>query len=80
MRTIIDKLVELRTADKDLGCALRNWLVVTGAQAGIDWRDMRAGSQGIAPLKNANGSPLTFTDWYRNWLDSSLDKVRTVET
>jgi len=29
-------------------------------------------------MGNANGSPMTFTDWYINWLDSSLDKVLTL--
>ncbi|SFG85142.1 hypothetical protein SAMN05518865_12061 [Duganella sp. CF458] len=60
------------------GCALRNWLVVTGELAGTVWRDMRADYQGIAPLRNANGSPMTFADWYRNWLDTSLNAVRTL--
>ena len=56
------------------GCALRNWLVTTGPLAGNIWRDMRADNEGIAPLKNANGTPMSFVDWYLSWLDTHLSK------
>lgn len=54
------------------GCALRDWLVVTGPQAGTMWRDLRADNEGIAPLKNKDGTSMTFSDWYLDWLDSNL--------
>ena len=38
------------------GCALRNWLVVTGPLAGTVWRDLRADYGGIQPLLNKDGS------------------------
>lgn len=54
------------------GCALRNWLVVTGPLAGNMWRDMRTHNEGIAPLANPDGKPMTFFDWYVDWLNSNL--------
>lgn len=54
------------------GCAQRDWLVVTGPQAGTMWRDMRADNVGIAPLMNKDGTPMTFSDWYLDWLSSNL--------
>lgn len=54
-----------------LGCALRQWLVVHGNQRGYVWDDMRADHAGIAPVKNADGKPMTFTNWYLQWLDDA---------
>jgi len=58
------------------GCAQRDWLVVTGPQAGTMWCDMRADNEGIAPLKNKDGTPMTFSDWYLDWLGSNLSGER----
>jgi hypothetical protein len=54
------------------GCALRDWLVVCGPLAGSVWRDMRADNEGVAPLRNRDGTPMKFLDWYLDWLNSSL--------
>jgi len=56
------------------GCALRDWLVVTGPLAGNIWREMRVDNGGIAPLTNPDGTPMTFSAWYVDWLDSNLGK------
>jgi len=58
-----------------MGCALRIWLVITGRQAGSLWRDGRADCTGLSPLLLANGSPATFSLWYREWLEEALQKV-----
>jgi hypothetical protein len=55
-----------------VGCALRIWLVLSGAQAGNLWYDKRADFGGIMPLKRDEGSPLTFDAWYQQWLDQCL--------
>ena len=52
----------------DRGCALRQWLVVSGPQRGYVWNDDRADYGGIYPLLNEEGRPMTFTDWYLSWL------------
>ncbi len=54
-----------------LGCALRQWLVVTGPRAGEVWNDDRADERGIAPLTK-NRHRVTFAEWYEGWLDASL--------
>lgn len=58
------------------GCALRIWLVITGKQSGSLWRDMRSEYGGLTPLKARDGTPASFCDWYREWLDAALAKVR----
>ncbi|MGE5194321.1 MAG: SMI1/KNR4 family protein [Deltaproteobacteria bacterium] len=55
-----------------LGCALRQWLVVSGDQRGFIWSDYRADRRGIFPLQARSGRPMSFSDWYLSWLNESL--------
>ncbi len=55
-----------------MGCALRVWLVVKGAEAGHLWYDWRADYRGLAPVCLKDGSRATFSSWYADWLDSAL--------
>jgi len=55
-----------------LGCALRQWLVVTGPEAGNVWCDDRADLKGLFPLIGKTGDRVTFYRWYRTWLDEAL--------
>ncbi|MFD8317415.1 SMI1/KNR4 family protein [Kitasatospora purpeofusca] len=59
-----------------LGCAYRQWLVVSGPERGRIWSDDRADDRDLEPLLGAGQEPMTFTLWYRKWL---ADAVRTVE-
>jgi hypothetical protein len=59
----------------DLGCASENLLVVNGQQKSFVWVDERADYKGLSPLKNKNGEPVTFSDWYLSWLRRSLKLV-----
>jgi hypothetical protein len=54
------------------GCALRQWLVVHGEQRGFVWNDLRVDNGGIATLLGKSDNPLTFTDWYMEWLEDSI--------
>jgi SMI1/KNR4 family protein SUKH-1 len=54
------------------GCALRDWLVVTGPEAGHVWHDSRADSRGLRPCEGADGRRQTFMDWYLDWLNGAL--------
>ena len=54
------------------GCALRVYLVVTGAQAGFLWEDRRAEYAGIRPVRLADGAAATFGGWYEEWLSDCL--------
>jgi hypothetical protein len=58
------------------GCALRIWLVLTGAQSGYLWEDRRSEYRGLQPLRLADGSPATFTGWYDAWLNDCLNSDR----
>ncbi|MET8825326.1 SMI1/KNR4 family protein [Streptomyces sp. NPDC004610] len=53
------------------GCALRQWLVVSGPHRGTMWADDRADEADLEPLLDATGAPLTFARWYLDWLEES---------
>ena len=57
-----------------LGCAYRQWLVVTGAEAGHVWCDDSADYGGLYPLSERGFARVTFYQWYRDWLDDALAK------
>jgi hypothetical protein len=60
------------------GCAIYYLLVVTGPQSGRIWVDDRASDQGIYPaLEAGTGRPLSFSDWYGDWLKTSLSSLDT---
>jgi hypothetical protein len=59
-----------------LGCALRQWLVVTGPEAGHVWCDDRADFGGLYPLEHDGMPRVSFLEWYRNWLDGTVRQVR----
>jgi len=46
------------------GCAMRIWLVVTGKQAGKLWEHRRSECAGLRPVRLADGSVATFSQWY----------------
>jgi hypothetical protein len=59
-----------------LGCALRQWLVVTGPERGMVWCDDRADKKGVYPLRDARGRNVSFGSWYMSWLRDSMAKCR----
>lgn len=52
------------------GCALRDWLVVTGPQRGMMWRDDRASDGGLLPIGTS------FAEWYLAWLAKAARTVK----
>ncbi|MEV6399076.1 SMI1/KNR4 family protein [Streptomyces sp. NPDC051907] len=54
-----------------LGCALREWLVVSGPHRGTVWSDGRADDVDLAPLPDDDGNPMTFARWYTDWLEKA---------
>ncbi|MFJ8944985.1 hypothetical protein ACIRG4_17355 [Streptomyces sp. NPDC102395] len=50
------------------GCALRSWLVISGAHRDTIWTDDRADEADLAPLRSDDGTPVTFARWYTDWL------------
>ena len=59
-----------------LGCALRQWLVVTGPEAGNVWDDNRTDHGGLKPVQQAGRGRVTFLQWYRFWLEDALRQLR----
>ncbi|MER5638053.1 SMI1/KNR4 family protein [Kitasatospora sp. NPDC002227] len=54
-----------------LGCALREWLVVTGPERGRIWTDHRTDDMDLIPLLDDQEQPVTFARWYLTWLEQS---------
>ncbi|MFK0047477.1 SMI1/KNR4 family protein [Streptomyces sp. NPDC090741] len=54
-----------------LGCAQRQWLVISGTHRGTIWSDCRADDADLAPLLDNNGKPVTFARWYIDWLQEA---------
>lgn len=59
------------------GCALRDWLVITGPHRGTMWADDRADEVDLAPRLNDDGTPVTFTRWYVDWLEEAERTARS---
>lgn len=54
------------------GCALRDWLVVSGPEAGYVWHDATAEYGGWSPCARPDGRRMTFADWYLDWFDKAI--------
>ncbi|MFC8226783.1 SMI1/KNR4 family protein [Streptomyces sp. NPDC057287] len=54
-----------------LGCAQREWLIVSGSHRGTVWSDCRADDADLAPLLGEDGTPVTFARWYAAWLEKA---------
>lgn len=50
-----------------LGCAIREWLIVTGPERGNVWYDDRANLEGIRPHRGSCGARLSFLEWCKGW-------------
>jgi hypothetical protein len=71
------------------GCALRDWLVVTGRERGHVWHDATAdfrgwfpwpcdsrGTRSRRPLPRSRPDRMTFSEWYLDWLERALAASR----
>ncbi len=54
-----------------LGCARREWLIISGSHRGTIWSDDRADDVDLVPLLNDDGKPVTFARWYSDWLQQA---------
>ncbi|MFD8568050.1 SMI1/KNR4 family protein [Streptomyces sp. NPDC059639] len=54
-----------------LGCAQREWLIISGSHRGTVWSDCRADDVDLAPLLDDDGMPVTFARWYTDWLEKA---------
>lgn len=53
-----------------LGCAQREWLIVSGSHRGTIWSDCRVDDVDLAPLLD-DGMPVMFARWYTDWLGTA---------
>ncbi|MGW3045853.1 SMI1/KNR4 family protein [Kitasatospora sp. NPDC001159] len=58
-----------------LGCAARQWLIVSGPERGRIWSDHRVDDEDLTPLLDEHGQPVTFARWYLGWLAESERQV-----
>lgn len=58
-----------------LGCAYRQWLVITGPEAGNIWDDRRADLGGLKPLQQKGRDRVLFAQWYDDWLHAALQQL-----
>ncbi|MEU6369451.1 SMI1/KNR4 family protein [Streptomyces sp. NPDC046931] len=54
-----------------LGCAQREWLIISGSHRGTIWSDCRVDDADLAPLLDGDGKPVTFARWYTDWLEKA---------
>jgi hypothetical protein len=54
------------------GCALRVLLITAGEESGYLWEDCRADYTGLSPVVLQDGSRVTFSSWYTDWLADAL--------
>lgn len=54
-----------------LGCAQREWLVISGSHRGTVWSDCRVDDVDLVPLLDGDGRPVGFADWYIGWLEKA---------
>ncbi|MEV6264845.1 SMI1/KNR4 family protein [Streptomyces sp. NPDC051784] len=54
-----------------LGCAAREWLIMSGPERGRIWSDNRVDDEDLKPLLDDTGAPMTFTCWYLTWLEKA---------
>lgn len=60
----------------DLGCGLRQLLIVAGPERGNIWFDDRADWQGLYPDENDNRKRVSFLEWYSHWAGNKLNSIR----
>ncbi|MEU7337953.1 SMI1/KNR4 family protein [Streptomyces sp. NPDC007074] len=61
-----------------LGCAAREWLIISGPERGRIWSDNRVDDEDLKPLLDDNGAPVTFAHWYLTWLEKAERQVASV--
>ena len=57
------------------GCAYRNWLVVTGPEAGNVWEDLRVDHKGLMPVESNQKRRVGFLEWYDDWLSDAVATI-----
>ncbi|SEG82391.1 SMI1 / KNR4 family (SUKH-1) [Thermomonospora echinospora] len=59
------------------GCALREWLVVSGPERGNIWTDHRVDDEDLSPHREGDLERTSFATWYLSWLKAAEAEVRS---
>jgi hypothetical protein len=51
----------------ELGCAISEWLIITGPERGNIWHDDRANLEGLRPYRGSDSPRLSFLEWCKGW-------------
>ena len=51
--------------------------MVSGPARGQMWADDTASDGKIRPLRESDGSPTRFADWYRSWLEQAEEQTQS---
>ncbi|MFD7613820.1 SMI1/KNR4 family protein [Streptomyces sp. NPDC059828] len=62
-----------------LGCAQREWLIISGSHRGTVWSDRRVDDADLVPLLDDAGRPVTFARWYLGWLEKAERTVLSAD-
>lgn len=62
------------------GCAMNYWLVVSGPGKGQMWFDDRTVGEGVTLVEDDMGQPVSFGQWYLDWLDEVQAKWREADS
>ncbi|MEU1369184.1 SMI1/KNR4 family protein [Streptomyces sp. NPDC005803] len=54
-----------------LGCAQREWLIISGSHRGTVWSDCRVDDADLVPLLDDDAVPVRFDRWYTDWLEGA---------
>ncbi|MEU8697134.1 SMI1/KNR4 family protein [Streptomyces sp. NPDC048680] len=60
-----------------LGCAQREWLIISGSHRGTVWSDRRVDGVDLAPLLDDDAVPVGFARWYTGWLGKAERTARS---
>ncbi|MFI1679523.1 SMI1/KNR4 family protein [Streptomyces sp. NPDC020607] len=66
---LLDSLTDGACYVSEQGCAYYTLLVLTGAERGTMWQDVRAAGEGVVPYELFGSTArVTFAQWYVHWL------------
>ncbi|WP_245790439.1 SMI1/KNR4 family protein [Streptomyces monashensis] len=54
-----------------LGCAQREWLIISGRHRGTIWSGCRVDDVDLAPVLDSDRTPVGFARWYTDWLEKA---------
>ena len=60
----------------DLGCGLRQLMIVSGPERGTIWFDDRVDWMGLYPESSHSQARVSFIEWYQDWVNNKLSELQ----